>query len=92
MSVVVVGGNDRMATRYKEVCKAYRHKAKVFTQMGADFDGKIGTPDMFVLFTDTVSHKMTLTVKKKAMKEQIPLVVAHSASLNSLKNLLEQHK
>lgn len=33
MSVVVVGGNDRMATRYKDICKEYNCKAKVFTQM-----------------------------------------------------------
>ena len=31
MSVVVVGGNDRMATRYKDICKSYNCKAKVFT-------------------------------------------------------------
>ena len=37
MSIVIIGGNDRMATRYKEVCKAYRHKANVVNQIGADF-------------------------------------------------------
>lgn len=31
MSVVVVGGNDRMASRYKEICGNYNCKAKVFT-------------------------------------------------------------
>ena len=51
MSVVVVGGNDRMATRYKEICKSYGCKAKVFTQMPANFDNKIGTPDLAILFT-----------------------------------------
>ena len=38
MSVVVVGGNDRMATRYKDICKSYNCKAKVFTQMPSDFE------------------------------------------------------
>lgn len=33
MSIVVVGGNDRMATRYKDICRSYNCKAKVFTQM-----------------------------------------------------------
>ena len=33
MSVVVIGGNDRMASRYKDICESYRCKAKVFTQM-----------------------------------------------------------
>ena len=38
MSIVVVGGNDRMATRYKDICKSFKCKAKVFTQMPADFE------------------------------------------------------
>ena len=38
MSVVVVGGNDRMATKYKEICSSYNCKSKVFTQMPADFE------------------------------------------------------
>ena len=91
MSVVIVGGNDRMITRYKDICKSYKCKAKVFTHMVSNFYSQIGTPDLFVLFTDTVSHKMTTTVKLRASKEEIPLVIAHSASVNSLKNLLEEH-
>lgn len=39
MSVVIVGGHDRMAGRYKEICRKYDCKAKVFTQMPA----KLGT-------------------------------------------------
>ncbi len=27
MSVVVIGGNDRMASRYKDICESYRCKA-----------------------------------------------------------------
>ena len=41
MSVVVVGGNDRMSTRYREICKSYKCKAKIFTQMPANFENKI---------------------------------------------------
>ena len=37
MSVVVVGGNDRIATRYEDICESYKCKAKVFTQMPSDF-------------------------------------------------------
>ena len=55
MSVVVVGGNDRMASRYKEICGNYNCKAKVFTQMPANFENKIGNPDLVVVFTNTCS-------------------------------------
>jgi len=32
MSVVIIGGNDRMHRLYKDTCKAYGCRAKVFTQ------------------------------------------------------------
>ena len=35
MSVVIVGGHDRMVCQYKKICKQYHCKAKVFTQMSA---------------------------------------------------------
>ena len=36
MSVVIIGGHDRMVCQYKEICKAHKCKAKVFTQMSGD--------------------------------------------------------
>lgn len=36
MSVVIVGGHDRMVAQYKKICKNYQCKVKVFTQMRAD--------------------------------------------------------
>ena len=35
MSVVIVGGHDRMVCQYMKICKNYKCKAKVFTQMSA---------------------------------------------------------
>ena len=67
MSVVIVGGHDRMATKYKQICKKYNYKAKVFTQMSADLNKQIGSPDLMVLFTNTVSHKM---IKQQWMRQE----------------------
>ena len=58
MSVVIIGGHDRMASHYKKICKNHKCKAKVFTQMPADLSRQIGCPDLCILFTSTVSHKM----------------------------------
>lgn len=41
MSVVIVGGHDRMVAQYKKICKSYKCKVKVFTHMGADFNKQI---------------------------------------------------
>ena len=58
MSIVIIGGHDRMVCQYKKVCQKYQCKAKVFTQMSGNLSKKIGTPDLVVLLTNTVSHKM----------------------------------
>lgn len=40
MSIVIIGGHDRMACQYKEICKKYQCKAKVFTQMSGNLEKK----------------------------------------------------
>ena len=91
MSVVIVGGNDRMATRYQEVCRQFQWKSKVFTQMPADFENKIGHPDLLVVFTSTCSHKMLAGVKNRSEKHGILVKHIHSASISALRKLLEQY-
>ena len=91
MSIVVVGGNDRMATRYKDICRSYNCKAKVFTQMPSDFENKLGTPDLMVVFTNTCSHKMVGHVNSRSQKNNIPVVKIHSASVSALKSVLEEY-
>ena len=91
MSIVIVGGNDRMATRYQDICKSYRMKSKVFTQMPADFENKIGSPDLVIVFTGTCSHKMLGGVKKHTEKSGTPVRHLHSSSVSALKNLLSEY-
>ena len=91
MSVVVIGGNDRMATRYKDICREYNCKAKVFTQMPADFSSKLGTPDLMVVFTNTCSHKMINSVNQRSEKHNIPVARVHNNSVNALKSVLSQY-
>ncbi|MCM1579257.1 MAG: DUF2325 domain-containing protein [Ruminococcus sp.] len=91
MSVVVVGGNDCMASRYKDICREYNCKAKVFTQMPSDFESKLGSPDLMVVFTNTCSHKMVNSVNNKSRKCNIPVARIHSAGASSLKSVLEKY-
>ena len=90
MSVVIVGGHDRMATKYKQICKKYICKAKVFTQMSADLNKQIGSPDLMVLFTNTVSHKMIKTAVDEARKCDTEIVRCHTSSANALNEILER--
>lgn len=90
MSIVLVGGHDRMQEEYKTIGDKHGHKIKVFTQMPPRFDKSIGAPDAIVLFTSTVSHKMVLTAVKEAKKKRIPIVRCHTSSGNSLEETLKQ--
>ena len=88
MSVVIIGGNDRMHRLYMDVCKDYGYKAKVFTQMQTDIQKKIGSPDLMILFTNTVSHKMVQSALLEAKKYQTPVERCHSSSLSALHGIL----
>jgi glutamate synthase domain-containing protein 2 len=48
MSVVIIGGHDRMVCQYKKICKEHKCKAKVFTQMPAKLSSQIGSPDLIM--------------------------------------------
>ena len=48
MSVVIIGGHDRMVCQYKKICKEHKCKAKVFTQMPAKLSSQIGSPDLII--------------------------------------------
>lgn len=90
MSVVIVGGNECMECHYKEVCKKYGYDAKVFTKEKGSMKKKIGTPDLLILFTSTVSHKMVFGVVQEAKRNGIPIARSHSSSTNALDNILNQ--
>ncbi|QSX06922.1 DUF2325 domain-containing protein [Sedimentibacter sp. zth1] len=90
MSVVIVGGNDCMVCQYKFLCRKYNCKAKVFTQM-MGLKNKIGSPDLLVLFTKTVSHKMVKTALAKTKGQNIRITRCHSSSMTALKEILEEY-
>ena len=89
MSIVIVGGHDSMAGQYKQICKRYQCKAKVFTQMPSNFKNKIGTPDFLILFTSTVSHTMVNSAIQEAVRNNIPIERSHSSSSCALKKILD---
>ena len=91
MSIVIVGGHDRMVCQYKKICKNYKCKAKVFTQMSADMDKQMGSPDVFILFTNTVSHKMIRCALDEVNEQETEIVRCHTSSGTALTEILIQH-
>lgn len=89
MSVVIIGGHDRMVCQYMRICKDNKCKAKIFTQMSSKMREQIGCPDLIVLFTNTVSHKMVRCALAEAEKNNVEVVRSHTSSGNALTEILE---
>lgn len=90
MSVVIIGGNERMSRQYTDICTEYGHSAKVFPKETGPLEKKIGSPDLMILFTRTVSHKMVQGAVKAAKKRSIDIVRIQSSSASALRSLLEE--
>lgn len=91
MNIVIVGGHDCMRCQYKEICKEYGCKCKVFTHCPANFQNQIGNPEMIVIFTKTVAHKMLNSACKQAERTGTTIHYVNSSSANALHEVLTRH-
>ena len=89
MSVVIIGGNECMTRQYVDLCGKYKCKAKVYPKMSKGMQN-IGTADLLVLFTNTVSHKMVHCVLSD-LDSRTRIARSHSSSMSALKGILEEH-
>lgn len=89
-SLAIVGGVKGIEREYKELAKQYNFKCKLFNTKCPCFDKKIQQVDACILFTNTVSHKLSKESCKVCKKNNIPMIKTHSSSINKLKESLEQ--
>lgn len=90
MSILLIGGHDRMNCRYKEISSKCGHKLKVFTQFPKDFEKKIGQPDAMIIFTNTVCHKMVNVATSEAKRKDIPIFRCHTSSGVALERTIQE--
>ena len=88
MSVVIIGGNECMERQYTNLCKEYGCKAKVFCKPCGGMKDRIGSPDLLILFTHTVSHKM-INCALNNIDKATRIIRSHTSSIASLKDILE---
>jgi len=91
MCVVIIGGNERMVCQYEDICKDHGCKAKVFVKERGNLKKKMGCPDLLILFTNTVSHKMAKSAIGEAKRNKVPIARVHSSSASALCNVLLEH-
>ena len=85
MSIVI----ERMVCQYQNICKNYGCKAKVFAKEKGAMKKKLGCPDLMILFTNTVSHKMVHCAVTEAEKCNAQIVRCHTSSGNALNEILQ---
>lgn len=90
MSVVIIGGNECMSRQYKTLCGEYNCKAKIYSKMSSGIKN-MGNPDLLVLFTNTVSHKMVRCALSETKNKKTRIARSHSSSMAALKGILEEH-
>ncbi len=90
MSVVIVGGNERMVRQYKELCRSYNCNARVYTNMNAGLKN-MGSPDLLVLFTSAISHTMVRCALREARGDHVRVARSHTSSMAALRDILERH-
>lgn len=91
MSIVIVGGNERMVGQYEDICRSFGCRAKVYPKENGTMKKKLGCPDLLILFTGTVSHKMMSTASQEAKRKNVPIAHVHSSSASALRGCLSQH-
>lgn len=79
-----------MERRYLDICKRYGCRAKVFNQMKGELRKKIGSPDLMIVFTNSVSHKMALCAAAEAKRCQASLEHCHD-SIRALEEVLQNY-
>ena len=91
MSVVILGGNECMERRYKELCQAYRCQAKVVTKTSGGLKNKLGSPDLMIFFTNTMSHKLGQGALSEMKGADTIIERCHTSSLSALRGILEKY-
>ena len=79
-----------MENQYKQICRQYRFKAKIFTKMKTNLKGQIGSPDLMIIFTATASHKMVLCAIAESEKSKTQVERCHTSSASALKGILQK--
>lgn len=90
MSVVIIGGNECMERRYIDLCRSYHCKAQVYTKQTASLKN-VGSPDLLVLFTGTMSHKMLHCVMNSTKGQDLKIARCPTSSLSALRQVLDTH-
>jgi len=88
--VAIIGGVKGIEFEYKGLMKENNLKCKIYNKKCPNFEKKIKNCEVCIMFTNTVSHKLSISCNKICKKNDIKLIKVHSSSMNKLKESIEK--
>ncbi len=89
MSIVLLGGMDRLERHYVNEAKRKGVRLKVFTKPTKDLSRRIGKVDAVIIFTDKISHSTKREIIDFARSKGVPFFMYHSCGLCTFRKCLD---
>ena len=89
MSIVLVGGIDRLGAQYIKEANKMGMKLKIFSQLEQHMARGIKSADAVVIFTNMISHKGRNIAVTMAKESGIPVFMHHACGVCSLRQCLK---
>lgn len=89
MSILLIGGMDRLKRHYQKIADDMGFRIKVFTKPTKDITRKVGKIDVVIIMTDKVAHSIKNEISNFARIKGIPCLLNHGCGVCSLRRCLE---
>lgn len=89
MSIVLVGGMDRLGAQYIKEAEKMGMQLKVYSQLDPKMSSSIKKADALVIFTNKISHKARNVAVSLAKDNGIPIFMHHACGVCSLRQCLK---
>lgn len=89
MSIVLVGGMDRLEAKYLKEAKDAGMELRIFNQAKQNMGNRIKHADVVVIFTNKVSHQARHEAFTAAKRQGIPVVMHHACGVCTLRECLK---
>ncbi len=90
MCVALIGGMDRLERDYEAEARKHGVELRVYTKTKTGLATRLKTVDVMVMFTGKVSHQLKREAVSAARSRSIPVIMAHSCGVCSLRECLQR--
>ena len=89
MSIVLIGGMDRLEPQYRQEAERVGMRLRVFTTAQNNIAAKLKHADAVVIFTNKVSHRARNEAVNAARTNDIPVFMHHACGVCTLRECLK---